>query len=256
MEADSRRRAKKPKSGKSRHLGKYKNNCLSFTAFNSAPHIERIYNKTDLKDIVQYQAVDRRVVNSSYRKTFAPNLVGNTPFHNKEKVDPPKRKKKRNKERCIQLRYFYSKLSLSNWSYAFSNHDQYDVVINLTGIPLRRHRHHSLYLPDSRNNLSFPLFRQQAEEAVRVIQTAARAKQSVLICCNGGVNRSPAIAVAFAMLGARKKWKLEDAVAHIEAEKGCHNSWGTYYWHPWHSFTNPVFLRYLALLAVNNEEAD
>lgn len=79
--------------------------------------------------------------------------------------------------------------------------------------------------------ISFREFRDAAEQLTRLIHSAS-ANGKVLVVCNGGVNRAPAMAIAYAML--QHDWTFQRALDYVEERKTKHDA-------TWSNLTNPRF---------------
>lgn len=243
------RRPKKPKSGRSRWERKrgpnFSTNSLSLSYARPSINVMRTANKAEIVDMINYNEEDRVVTEINYRRTFAPSIVSRDPIgpnagktHQSNLVTESQYK---HPAYHVTLPDIYKHLVLGNIDYANreTSYRLYDVIINLSGITLRRNTKregasiHNLVLNDNAKQ-PYHLFKNVMMRAVKLIEDAVTQNKTLLVSCKAGSNRSVSAIVAYATL--RAGWKeVHNVTSYIEKQKK--NETSPY----WDTLTNQYF---------------
>ena len=269
---------KRQKSGRSRHyrntpVGNIVSNSLSRPSMRNN---ERIVKRVENKEIVMRKVIDISAEKYDCRKTacnqfcefYEPKLVWNTQIHphrdrparnrNDEGVQSrarrralqPRRATARSKmtAKSADLPLIHPRLRLSNLCYALKS----DAELAREGVTaiiflcetvyqgnadVVRTRHAPM--TDSKN-IPFSRFNFEVGRALGMLnEELERNDGRVVVCCKAGVNRSSAVAIAYAV--ALGQMNVDDCIVYIEKSKGYLRS-------TWDTLVNQTFVHHLMLM--------
>lgn len=244
----------------SRRHGKYKHTKNTYSYTGSRPIHENgvmQYKRLTERDVVNYKAIDYVPGNDAYRKTGAPKIISletrnkNPQNHHvyidqKEVVDPY--------NKLVYLSQISPYMYIATFNTVFKNENAFvtdkgiHTVINLGNAKLCSSNYKKIYnikFKDIRT-VNYRTFMSMVRETIALMESCIAFKEKFVVCCDKGVNRSIAMAIAFNLLNDDAQiTTLKETIEYIIKKKDDPT---------WPVLNNLTFYHYLDLIERANTQ--